>query len=1247
MANPVSDAVLGSRFWLKTDFSMAVQPVAEPGANQPDLSKVKHDSKILSFADAGGDTMAKSAIGKAELFAASHTLTDDEIEQERARAVNGTGELLGEDNKGAFVNEAAADLAEVLPGVSADERQRLCDTALTKLMATGEFAARARIPLEELGEGAVDRRLGADGLASLKNAVLGLAKMLGEGKVSEKAVVFLADGNFYDASNRADLLRLVSASANKVRQLFIGRERMEALVRQCEESLVNAGLPHEQWEDVEAKIDQLRQRMEAAASARAAVTKCIKTDYELTDSTGGVKSDSSFQKKQIDKIRNSLRAFRYDLDLMRGTGMGVSEWIRRHADNFFSDKVAGRMTREAYNAAVAADNAFNELLSEIRGDIGVHADVEPAEANRGPFVGAGVDDLTDGSMMSVADSARAATYISHLTNDRIRYHYSGIESRREAAEKEVRDALGDIAENGGRRSVTFRAGLDFVMGLDLGFVDTKLKAGGAIDIETEVKVSNGNGTVEVTYYYGGNGHAGLSTQFGVDPKDKNATDAARTGFGLKAGADVNLNVHGKTTKTYANFDEFVRATGRYNVLVNPQMNDMVYRVGKAAICGVGKLFLAGATFTGMRIRRSRMDQLAYSAALRDRNVFGALSGVVLKKRNVAVVGQRSALLVGGGVKAGAEGGFYESEKGKVGSNLSFSGSLGYAYSREFRVRGSSYSSFARSFEHCSAAFLANRFATEVADQQHVLGANDAWLDEMRALVDSAPEGGAAAINEAIGTLLDKLTALEDSAVGKHSDDKDFWNRFASRARVLAVATALLAKRAEAIDAAAQGAAEAKAVARNAVEYILPRLENPVVKVPSSIYRKKFFDKSSLTDPAVSTHSFHLNLSAKLLEKSSMSVLGKGKEKVVGEISKLGDGSLVNAGVEIAGNLIETGGETVIDTGRDMAVFLNNDLQVKVTRKNFVGPDSDPRPWFKGHATTLDVRVNGNITLGAIINAIVYARVKASGGLTDEELEKQNILRAFLDTMKYTAKSAIEETAVDSLLPLMDLTLGELSKKYGVFGDVLDAFHYFDEVMDAEHASDDESYKLLRFEYGNDGRFQGFSLHDDFDYTSKLTFKAAPAFDVSLEMQSKTSTAIYSVLTKPSKNTILGRAADYLKTGDPEAFKNFLSHNKLGVARIVRAGRANPAEPPAGDGYWEEDCRSMRELMDDLANKLAHLSGKGGKVADEAAELRRIYVAAAARMLDQPADMEVAEAIDIANDFFLVAVEIYNLAAVNP
>ena len=1247
----ISDATLGSRFWINTDFSMAARPVAANNERTVDVATVnKHNSNIFTFVNAGGDSMAKNAIGKAELFAATHTLSIDDEVHEQIRADNNYNALIGDENTKNEILDAAVEAFRAKnEGVDEAAAREVCNTAFRKLLASQEFTDRAKVTAADLNRDNGGIKLDAEGIASLKNATAGLAHMIRNGQISEKAVIFLADGNFYDAANRTDMLRLAAESAKKVKSIFIGEERVEALVTNCLIYLRdNAHLSEDRADEVAQKINTLRQLQANVINARKAATACIKTNYLLTDPTGDQKKDSKFQKNQIDEIRNSLRAFRYDLDRHFNARMGTMEKFRRWADDKFSSTVENRMTEAQMQAIEDADTAFNTLLTEIREDMGIDTEIvenEPA----GNYANATDKDLTNSSKVSFRASAKAATHLSHLTNDRIRYHYSGIEKRNEESAQAIRNALGDISKNTGSRTVTLRVSADFVAKLGIpGVTKASLNAGGAIDVQAEVSVSNKDGTVSVSYSVGLKGHAGVSVKVGVDPDDDKLTDGQRSGLGAKAGADANANVRRKTTKVYANLEEFIRDTSKYSPLVNPQISDMFLRYGGAAIRGIGRVFLAGATVLGLRISRSRMDQLDYSRELRNRNVFGPLAGVFAKKRNVEMIGERKGYAFGLGAKVSAEGGIYVTENGEASSNLSGSVAIGYDYTREFGVKNKSYASFATSFSNCSANYLTTRFDNEIAAQEGVLGIGNQWAENLSGVVNGAQIGNqpdnATAIKDAINSVSELLTALEDSAIGKTDDNTEFWDSFAAKARLLAVATALLSKRAEALNVAIEGAADAKAAAKAAVDYIIPRLANPVVKVPDKIYRSRFFDVFDLGNPPTSKHTAYFEFSMEVFKKVTDDLVKTGSgslQDLVGDSNSTGT---VKAGRELVGTVVEGVGTDFMDAARDVPPIPSK-FQVRYTRTNFVGSKPDKRPWMVDPSHTLDIRINSGFTLGLIVNAIARSKTKKYSGLGDEEVAKVEVLDAFKTLMKDTAKSAAEAAAVDSIIPLMDLSLGELAKKYSCFDAILGGAHSFDEKMKADHDSTTEAMKTIRFNYSADGRLTGFALIDDTEYASTLKFDPVPMVEVSVSLESKTSVGVYSVLTTPNPNKLMSCASDYIAGGNISGFKGLLANNKIGVKRLVKAGRAVPGDVP-GDKYWQKDCTSMKNLMADLAIKIGELKSKGGKAAQDAAKLHTAYKEIVPRMITQPDDITDEAAIALANDFFLLAANVYNLNAIS-
>ena len=1243
MPDPISDANLGSRFWLVTDYS-PLNPAEAPAPQNPAVAKVKHDSTILTFVDAGGDSMAQSAIHRAELFAASHTLAGAEA-HEAQRAQANAGRLLGEDAIDAFIDSVAeAYAARLEDGTTADDVRGFCRTAVLKLMVTREIDARAKWEEPVPGGPPQPVRLTAAGLNALRNAAMGLADMLKNHRISENAVVALADGKYYDASNRADLLRLSADSAAKVKELFIGKERFDALIRQCEESLARleaAGtLTAARKVEIEADIARLRQLAQDAMELRAAAVANIKTDYLLTDPTGRVKSDHAFQKQQLEQIRDSLRAFRYDLDRVSGKRMSFMESVRRKFDELRSSIDGQRIGPAEYDAMRQADSAFNSLLGRIQYAVLGGAQVNDLGAQ--DTYGLASGEVAWGAKISLAESAAAATQFSHLTNDRIRYHYSGAESREAANFAAIQEELGNIAENGGSRSVTLRAGVDALFELGLFGVDFKAKAGGSIDVSAQIKADNPDGTVSITYSVGVQAKADASTRIGVDPKEK---DAEAGGFGAQLSGKVSAGVTRSVTKTYANLEEAARTMSRLNLVMTPRPREVFYAWGSAMLQGIGHVFVLGATSLGFRIHRSRMDQVAYGAELRNRNVLGGATGIFLKKRNVEVLGERTAWTIKGGMSVKANGGLYvPGDAGEpMASNLEFDASAGGEYSREVSASGKTYESFMRSLAGCSAAYLEGL----LADERVELG-NSPWQAALHLSVASATGGNVRAIRDALGSLATRLAELEESAIGKGQGDRAFWQDFAAKARLLAVATALLAKRAEALDGgaegAAEGAAEAKKAAQAAVAYILPRLANPVVKVPTAIFQEQFFNVFDLTSPRVSRKVITVSAGYNALNDLE----GQGIEKLgMGDEIKVGDGidhpiakGAAQIGGAVGGPALDGMANMVKDT-----TGLSGRYEVRITSERIVSQHKDPRPWLNSGKVMIDVRLHANLPLRAIIDVVARHYIKSAGGLTD--LDEAKWKEEFKDGIVDGLKNAGEDVAMEGASRILDLPFLEAAKQYPVLSQMIGGIDALNSIRkNGVYEFTDDTFKTLRFEFGSGGRFGGFSLAEDYDTEGALKVSVQPFLQVTASISSKTSVNDWVVMPRPTPNTLMKRAADYDGAGNPEGFARFLARNRKGVARLVRIGRYGAAPDPA-DTYWQKDANTLAKIIGDCGAILTRLEGEGSLQAEQARKLREDFEAVSERLKGQAADLAVDDCLALAADFFSAAARIYTLAAMFP
>ena len=197
--------------------------------------------------------------------------------------------------------------------------------------------------------------------------------------------------------------------------------------------------------------------------------------------------------------------------------------------------------------------------------------------------------------------------------------------------------------------------------------------------------------------------------------------------------------------------------------------------------------------------------------------------------------------------------------------------------------------------------------------------------------------------------------------------------------------------------------------------------------------------------------------------------------------------------------------------------------------------------------------------------------------------------------------------------------------------------------DQDYGFKDDTFKTLHFEFGADGRFDGFTLADDYDTDAKLELSFGQYASVNFALSSRTSVNDWSVIPKPTVNSLMKRAADYRATGNPDEFANFLARNKKGTIRLIQAGRTGAPDRP-NDKYWQKDVDKMKATFNEGTAILNELAAGTDKIAEQAKAIRTSFPALIDEVKGQAADIGDAEALDLAKRFFDVAAQIYTLKA---
>ena len=646
--------------------------------------------------------------------------------------------------------------------------------------------------------------------------------------------------------------------------------------------------------------------------------------------------------------------------------------------------------------------------------------------------------------------------------------------------------------------------------------------------------------------------------------------------------------------------------------------------------------MLGFTAFGFRISKSKMDQVSYSAELRNRNVFGPMSGLFLKKRNVEVLGERKGWSIQGGLNASAEAGLFYANNGGYDSNFEFGGSLGISHTQEYFVKNKTYVSFTESLKKCSAVFLRQRFNSELDNQIAFLPQNNLWRTGITNLVqetDIAQPGGhynAERIASSFSQLTTMLHELEKSAAGHDQKDKPFWDQFAAKARILSVAVALLVKRAETLEGVDPQVVAAKKAAKAASQYIIPRLANPIVKLPHKIYQEKFFNVFNFGKPPMRK------------TVGTFSAMYDAWDGKIGDVLEdIGIGE--SASDTLLGATGKTDATAVADLTKETFGQAHK-IELKVTRTSPRTKTPDVRPWVNSKKTFVDVRLTAAMPLRLLLEWIVRGYAKGVGGADAEHIEesklKDEIKEALLDSLKTT----LEDTVIQGTEPLLNCTIGQLLKENKGFQAFMGGLGFLKQAYNEAYTFEDDTFKTLRFTFSN-GRFVSFSMSEDYETDAKLEIKPLPFLGFEFGLSSQTSVNDYTIFRKPTANMFMDAASDYATAGNMEGFKNFLARHQNHVLRIIQAGKENARDVARPDDkYWTKDCENMEKIMRDCDALLNTLAVQQNEIGEEARNISETFGAIKQAVKQQADNIQRADVLNLAEKFFRTTAQIYTLAA---
>ena len=1207
-----STSMIGSRFWQFADTRELMAKRVKVLNDNRDVDTTASNSGLTSFLKDGkldrSNETVRSAINRAEIFSAAHMMTDAEQATEREKA-NNNATSLGIDCvkfRDEIVQLAVGRMNPAPAQEKVDRLKDSIDIALRKLLVSKEVES-----LVQRANRTQEGTLPTPEYLALQNAVYGLSGMLLRNEISENAVLFLDESYFYDIGNTADVLKLAATTAAKVKETFIREKELQSAITFFEGKIAEAERLGDERLVKKAKdaLATLRTAVINLTNIRGQAAGGIVTEYAFSNGSG---DDGKFQREQIKRIRESLRAFRYDLDRCSGKPMGKMESVRRWFDDItLNSKLRvpekNRIDESLYRHLQNADMAYNSALAALQ-------DCFPGG---NPY-----------ERMDVQAAANEATALSHTANDAIRYYFSGAETKESKFAENVHAEFDDIVAHGGKKQVSVELGVEAMFGVGLGaLVDAKAGGGGSFKVQAQLEVPPGGGAISVTYSYQGKVSGGIKGTAGAD-SDRVQADISAMG---------NISLTKSSTRVYANLDDCISEMNGKSMLMGGAFYKVVFGAAKKVAKGIASIPRIGATILGFRIHKSRMNKVAYANALRKGNVFGNLDGMLLRRKNSTAFKSRSAWKIGGGANAKASA----KTSGILGAddfdetNLAFGGKVGFDISREFAVKGKAYRTFAKSIAKCSDDRVKNLFNTEVASLKQV---DRNFADQIaNLLVEVADDQRRNQIANGIAGLMRIYEDLEGSAAGKNENDKNFWEVFATKVRLCSIAAELLVRRGGNMDAEKKDAAFLHSL--NAVKtYLSGRIENPAVRIPPAIFEKVLQKVSEVATPPV----FKVQGDLEIYTTFADGLIDEDVEKSTGKP----DGKGFKGVAKTFGQSLQ---RDTLETIRDQIGFSPR------VRANFaytrpMGKKPDVRPWVNASTFTIDVKITASMPVRLLVETIARWTAKKRAAIEDEA-ENERFCDEIRDDITDTILSySLVPNAVKAAGGVLAMSVGELAAQSPSFRSFLNAAGGLPEKVNLNAANfeqEAETSKTIRFNFLN-WRVSSFSVAETFEEstTLKLGFNAGLAdVGLSLAYGMNTETTDYVAYTTPSVATILGAVNAQLETGNPEQLKNFLARNEKGVLRLLRAASLAQADIDAKvDGKYAADRKEMERTLNEVAEKLDKLTTLNSVLGDEAKALQQRFDAVQ-DMARHPAPNQTnAQRLETAREFFTVLASAYGLQA---
>lgn len=1174
---PIKDTELASRFWLTTDFDqvrktydaarlenaegvIVPEPQGVDRRGEASLQVAPSDKGLTLLSEDSGSVRYSEVLGRARAFG------------ERVADPNGLENTLQPLGLGGSLDRLAKDLAVMnlrqqkdkhgKPILRGANEQEIKDAkvVLATLLRSDTFQARAvrNVPLSKAG------------VLSLLNAGLGCLKLIRDGKATSESLIELVRGEVYDIKNPADVLKLSVKTAQKAREIFVNEAQVREFVQRGLDVVATLQVP----EAMRNTMSQhLRELGDEIIAERKRLSKSLDLSCDLGDGT------KKTLEGQIKNAREAMRAFRYDLDCMNETKMGLMEGLRRKLDNV--GRTIPKLTRESFANLHDLERRFNRIF--LGEDLGINPNDRPK--------------------LVFSDSpelCRRVTDLTHMANNRIRYYFSGKEQKLEAFSQKAHALLDDLVAKGGSRQLQFEIGGDAKF--DTGVIGAKATAGAKYLQTATVSVAPGGGEVTVTYAHGGMIHAQATAKFGLnggeDPGEWSETDRNRNGV-LGAEASVQANAHLTRTRTikYRSVDDFIASLGGESGLISRCDWKTVACCGK--ICSffrsVGRGIKNLATWLGFRIPKSREDNAVYVASMHKLGLLGTLDQLVAHREN-AVRTQNGTYWTAGGQVGGEaslnvgrfEGTEPDKETGDeqaVKTNFFEGGvALKGSYDGTFARTATDYRPLIESARSHTSSWL---------DALH-----GTWYEQLE-----VPEGSTRA-HAALRAIEKEMQELEDAvaqAGQTHEGDEDPWLVFARGWGRLATQLAYVERMNP--DLQTRGIAD--------------RLVNPHVTVPDDRYDELLQEVATVARSGSHkvTTSFTLswNVGGGFVEHLGDDWTQKGADAIKLDTSTNWGGMAQSEASKVGAGLVNEG----------VGAYLPTNCQLKGSY-TYTKPvvQTDICAWRNAATHEISFGLTPGLTTRALIEGLARKYVDSFGDIPDDERPK------LLTQAKDDLKGALAETlGIGTAETVFDASLTELAKVTPKLASLLKApITGADTGLELGVTTD--YAKSMNFTIIG-GRLTAITVDETTSVGGMIGARVGiNGVSVGLHMKETLTTREVDrvAFPRPSFDSLMARAEPFLRMGDSEGLKMLLTRNAPAALRLLRVLRAEPGDDPE-DAYATGDLQTFRHRQTEIDRMLDHVLEHGTADQQDRATQLRLRIGLANAALDNPVEETDAALLD--------------------